>query len=82
MQHTPISLTETEQQGPRRLAQARGATFSTVIRGAVARYLQSVAVAHWRERRLAAFGLCLGHPVGELAGLTDEERFDNWDAAR
>ena len=82
MQRTQIYLTELEQDGLQRLAHAKGATVSAVIREAVDLYLQSKVDAAWQERRLAAFGLWSDRPVTELDELRGEERFGDWhDAA-
>lgn len=78
MQRTQIYLTELEQEGLQRLAQAQGATVSAVIRAAVDRYLQSAADADWRERRLAAFGLWSARSSADLEALRGEERFGDW----
>lgn len=82
MQRTQIYLTELEQEGLQRLAQAKGATVSAVIREAVDQYLESAADVAWRERRLAAFGLWSDRPALDLKVLRGEERFGDWhDAA-
>jgi hypothetical protein len=58
MQRTQIYLTEQEQAGLQRLAQAQGATVSAVIREAVDQYLEGGAEASRRRaQRLAALGI-------------------------
>lgn len=56
MQRTQIYLTEQEQAGLQRLAQAQGATVSAVIRAAVDQYLEEAHDAPQGARRQAALG--------------------------
>lgn len=80
MQRTQIYLTESEQAGLQRLAQARGATLSAVIREAVDQYLAGNQESDWRQQRLAAYGAWADRPEPE--SLRQEERFGDWrDAA-
>lgn len=79
MQRTQIYLTDHEQTGLQRMAQARGVTVSAVIREAVDQYLATAPQPGWQQQRLACFGAWASNPATET--VRHEERFGDWNDA-